>query len=463
MKTVGRWTIYALLLLILVIRLFTETWGVLPRMFNAVDFLLFPLLIIWAFVYRLASTGSIATMRLEWFLLIFGLTWIASSLLNLPQLLPAASLLYVAGYLTPILFALAIYNLNLGAPLVRGVERIFWGTALLGLGLGLSQVRELADNSDALVFTFGTNANQTAFFLALILSLIFSKWIHGTASLAQKMLALGLTPFFFLAGFKAMWVLYPLAVGITLFSQGLHRMKDVLRTIRLATGALALVAFITLFVPLPESDYFDLFTYFEPSKLGKAQVTMALPTVWSSHPWGAIVGVGPGTFTSRAFRTFAALPYRGGADDVTYSVIPPTYMTPLAEQIVIPLLLKPDIQLGSGTVDWPFTSYISLLAETGVVGFTALMSIYAYTWWRLMRSARGAQWPETRAVALAAAMTLGTLLLISAIDNYLEHTRLAGLTWTLVALAWGMEREERHALTSLPDQQVLANNSEAPA
>src|SRR5262249_28577941 len=113
---------------------------------------------------------------------------------------------------------------------------------------------------------------------------------------------------------------------------------------------------------------------------------------------------------------------------------------------------KPAWQLGSGTADGPFTSYVSLAAETGLLGFAAMIGLYAVSWWRLVSLARTTGDRVERSTALAAAGALLTLMAVSLLDNYLEQTRLGCLTWFLVGLAWSRHRALRLP-RSLPDRR----------
>lgn len=451
MKVLGESLVYLVLVSIVLIRLLTETLGILPRLFNGIDMVLIPAIIGLSVISCLMRGGQFASVGLEAWMALFLAVWFLSTLLNIDDILPAATSLYLVGHLLPVAFAVAVFNLQFSERFSRGVTAVLVGLTMFGVSVGLSQIGELADNPDALVFSFGTNSNQTAFFLSLVLSLLLARWFCGVASLWQKLFVAGLLPLFFLAGFKAAWVSYPLVVVVTFLTAGFQQRGRLIRALGSAGVFLAAVALIVVFVPLPERHYFEGFAQFDPATLGRFVLVTNLPEVLLARPWGLVVGVGPGTFSSRAFRIFGDLPNRGSATDVTFEAIPPTYMTRLAADYVVPLVTMTGWQLSSGTVEWPFSSYISLLAETGVIGFVAMVSIYVLTWSRLMRAAAQARTRESRALSLAASMVLLMLLSISVLDNYLEHTRLASLAWLMAALAWSATKNERLETTrSLP-------------
>src|SRR4029079_15022655 len=126
----------------------------------------------------------------------------------------------------------------------------------IGVLVGLTQIGQLASNPDVLTFSFGTNANQTAFVLSLVLSVLLGRWYNGIASRFQKLLFLLLIPLFFLAGFKAMWVFYPVIVVATMMLVSMKSKRQVLRGAGWIIGFLALVVLIVRFIPLPELDYY---------------------------------------------------------------------------------------------------------------------------------------------------------------------------------------------------------------
>jgi hypothetical protein len=440
-KTLGRLTIVAIVAIIVLIRLFTETLAVLPRWANAVDLALVPLLIAGVFGHRVLTTGRVRMRNYEVFLVTFVLAWLFSSLLNHDDVLPAASLLFLVGHLLPILFGLVVLNLDSGRRFVRQATWLLLGLAVVVIMIGLTQLEQvLFVNPDLMPLTFGTNGNQATFFLSLVISLLLARWYVGMATRIDKALVFVLLPFFFLTGFKSMWVLYPLVVIGTLLLAGMRKAAHLWRATLVAAGFTLAAAAVVMYVPLPELNYFA--QNFDPLRLGKVQYAMRIPEILGRRPWGLAVGVGPGTMTSRAFRTYADLPFRGRWSDVTYDFVSSSYMTPLAKEYVLPHLQMNQGQLGSSTIYRPFSSYLSLIVEVGPVGGGAILALYALTWLRLMRAAQGSGTRQTRALALGAAMTLATLLAISVLDNWLEHTRLGALTWLVISMAWVSERAD---------------------
>ena len=442
MNQLGRWGVFASVAALVLVRFFTETLGILPRFFNAIDFGLLPLVVFLVLGTRTLTTGRIRLLRLGWWLAMFCFAWLWSSLLNYFDVLPIASVLFLAGHLLPIVFGIAIANLPPRQQFTRRIVSLLIGLAVVGMLVGISQLDDLAIDADRLVFTFGTNPNQTSYFIALVLSVLFARWYFGLAGWRSRVLALLLTPFFFLSGFKSMWVLYPLVLATSYAFLALRNSRNLRRAIALVVVFVGLSGSVIAFVPLPDIEFFQGISTFDLARVGKVRILKDMPEILTTRPWGVLVGVGPGTTTSRAFQTFADLPMRGGYADVTYALIRPTYMTEIAREYVLPLLSRRSAQLGSTTIVYPYSSYISLLAETGLLGFAAMMAVYWLTWLRLMKLAQSASRPQARALALAAAMGILTLLVISVIDNYLENTRMASLAWLLVGLALAEVRSD---------------------
>lgn len=432
--------IVATLAIMLIVRFFTETLDVLPRHLNVVEMGLIPL----AAIGLLFTRSWFRTAGLGKWLLLFLAVCAISSVLNIDRMSLPTGVLFVAGHVIPILFGLAVLNAKpLNRMLKRG-RRAFFVLGAILVFVTVAQIPSALDSPDALVGTFGENSNQTALFLSFFLSLLLADLYCREFRMWRLVVVALLFGLFFLAGFKALWVFFPLAIFLTLMTQLHIRTAIIVRSI--AAVVVPVLAFIVVInvVKLHELEYFTFFERFDPEQFGKIQITLTLPQIWAEEPLSFFFGTGPGTFTSRAFRTFAALPtdpsipwnWHSDYGDVTAGIVERSYLPEVTQRYMVPIWSKPNWQLGSGTTDSPWTSYISLLAETGVFGFVAILTIYLATWWRMVRYAREASSVEARSLALAASLSLLILLFVSTLDNYLEHTRLASIVWFQVGLAW---------------------------
>jgi hypothetical protein len=95
--------------------------------------------------------------------------------------------------------------------------------------------------------------------------------------------------------------------------------------------------------------------------------------------------------------------------------------------------------LSGSNTDGPFTSYVSIPVEVGLLGAIPLFAIYAGIGWLVWRDVRSARNMDLRLMAMWALSCLLMLLGISAIDNYLETTRYTVLVWLVISL-WYLSR-----------------------
>lgn len=437
------------LLAIVLVRFFTETLAVLPRAMNAID-----LPLTAGFAGGILLLTAIAGVPLRTagtapYLAAFATASFASLILNLDIVLLPAAVLFLVGHLLPILFCVLLFHADLGPDFGTMLRRTFLGAAAIGVVLGIRQIPLVFSDPDALSLAFGSNANQGALFLAFTLAIVVGRWYCGVAGALEKLLGVVCAPLFFLAGFKAMWVLFPVLLVGTMVLAGVGSLRTLGRTAVAVLLVGVVTAGIVSIVPLPELRYFSAFRTVDFSTFGKVRIVQQAPAIVAERPWGPLVGLGPGTMTSRAFRTFADLPNRGTGSDVTFSLIPPTYRNRYSDQYVVPLVSMSNWQLSSGTVEWPFTSYVSLFLESGLIGFAGIIGVYGVTWLRLLQLGRTAHRKETRAAAIGGAVGLATLLAAAVLDNWLEQTRVATLAWALVLMAWYEARAERDATQPL--------------
>jgi hypothetical protein len=169
----------------------------------------------------------------------------------------------------------------------------------------------------------------------------------------------------------------------------------------------------------------------------------AVVQLYQDKPLSMLVGTGPGTFSSRAWATFA----KAGStsqSNVAGSYVRVltgghTYQTDVSTKYVQPKLSQGNVVQGSKAVTSPYSSYTSLMAEVGLGGFFLMIGFYVAATvraidlsLRLFRdSKKGDALP---ALALAAAIAFVTLLQMALLENWLEVTRVTFLAWMLLAV-----------------------------
>ncbi len=189
----------------------------------------------------------------------------------------------------------------------------------------------------------------------------------------------------------------------------------------------------------PSSQFIKVFRIspVELRSIGKVQAFSNLVHLYLEAPYYVLVGVGPGTYSSRAFQLLAQIgPAVNSPTNVLRDYVPGSLIdiSPLARKYVIPLLFKETYLLGSWTVDGPYTSYVSLLAEVGILGFVFYMLVY---WrvvklvWESMMEAYENRDAEMFSLAFASLGGIGLLFQMSFFDNWLEVSRVTVPLWLL--------------------------------
>jgi hypothetical protein len=304
-------------------------------------------------------------------------------------------------------------------------------------------------NPDEISGTFGTNAYQLVFFLLVLTALL-----AGTFTFEKRRLSARVAPALFalvfvavfLAQYRALLVTTAVALVTIVLLLGSRGRGLVAGMIAVACFAVTLsyvargfpgLKFTGTVTTLRESPGFYLSRRLEPAK--------RILDLYADEPRFALTGTGPGTFSSRAWQTFAladsssrsnvqgpyALALTGGK----------VYRTDVSDKYVVePSRAEAPVD-GSRSVTSPFASYLSLLAEVGVLGLALVLFVYLCATVRAARmtiacmrsSGQGDPLP-----ALLVACTVAFTLLLQMgflAGNWLEVARVTFPTWALAAVA----------------------------
>jgi hypothetical protein len=434
-----------LVALLIGVRFFTEQVPVLPRVFNAVDLIavpvLLPLCALWVLVRGRLRVYGATIIALCWCVLI---AWVIAWAANISEVHWLGALLFAAGLLTPVLFYLILTNLGLDRRFSERMLRLLKLLLLANLVIGTVQAAQgIGGESHDFVFgTFGYNQNQLAFFLIMMVSYSMARWRYRRLSRFDLAIMLWSGMLFLLCAFQTLWLVFAAATVVVfglvielrsrLFAGKLPRRLVLLAMagVLLPMLALSTIGFARFNVLNTLS---QIPTYF--NQLGKVQLLRSVPQVWELRPYSLIVGTGPGTYNSRAFRSIAIVPYAAtGASDVAAALVPPFYRSELSARFILPYFQRGIFFLSGANTDGPFTSYVSVPIELGMPGGLAYFAIYGIIALQLIRSIRSSVDIEQRVLASWALMGLLMLLGLAAIDNYLETTRYTLLVWLVVAV-----------------------------
>lgn len=454
----GHVLILTSLTLIILIRFFSEGLHAIPRAANFIDV---PLAIVVAAVA--ASRRSEAPRPVHQSLIFgAGVAFLAvttlSTLSNFNRVDIFPALAFVYDFLGPLVFYVSTYILWEPGR-ARAVSRLLVAMALLQfITIVFHDLPTFLKerNPDSVSGTFGTNAYQLVFFLLLFIALVTGIVTFEPRSIIR----FAAIPFIgaaylaiFLAQYRTLLITTALAT-VFIGALVIRRARGFFIAAAAVAGLIVGMWFIVVYVPTNKfTQAFDALrtnpSYFIDSRLG--------PTRDVYHLYGddwhfPLIGTGPGTYSSRAWATFAdsdstsaanvAGPYArrlmGGA----------LYHTDVSDKYVIPRMKAPP-QYGTHQFSNPFSSYLALLAEVGPVAFLLLVGIYATGLVRSVRAVRyladtAAPGDPLPAVALATATAFFVLMQMALFDNWLEVARVTVPTWILfgiVAREMGGRRE----------------------
>jgi hypothetical protein len=450
---VGRTLVLASIALLVVIRFFTEGVHLLPGMTKIVDVPLL-LVLVLAALMQPAVRERAAGPYFAPALLFLGACTIAV-LANPTRVALGPVALFLYGFLGPLVFYWAAHRLW-PAGSARSLSKL-----LVALGIVQFLVVALVDvprfmrtaNPDVISGTFGENAYQLVFFLlvfgALVAGIGAFEPTRPAARFAVPLIACALVVVF-LAQYRALLlaaVIVILLVGLALATaQGSARRRGAGLAFTLLVVLVATLAFVAVKFPttkiLPYAQQIQQNpAFFVSTRVSAVGGAMELA---SDEPRSLVVGTGPGTFSSRAWQTFAnTYTPRTLVDPVARAVTSlsgaQNYGTDVSDRYTLPKLLYADSVLGSKSINFPFSSYSSLMAEVGVVGLLAMLWIYFGALARSTRmtlsSIRHARRNDPLPpLLLAAAIGLLVLLQMALFGNWLEVLRLTAPTWMLLAV-----------------------------
>jgi DNA-binding XRE family transcriptional regulator len=435
---------------VVLVRFFTEVLPVLPRAANFIDVPLFVVLAVAA-AFLPGAGGRVGGSPIFAATVAFLALSILSTLFNLTRIEPAPVLVFVYSFLAPLGFYFAAWRLwPIGHAAALSRLLVTLGVLELAVVAVVDLPRFFASgNPDQISGTFGENAYQLVFFL-----LVFAALLGGIQTFERRRtasrLALPLMGAAFLVIFLAQYraLLVTTAVSVILGAALLSSVRG--RGILVATltvlcliAGLSVVArsFPTLYLEPTLRAIRQDPGYFVSAKIDAFSGITAL---YRDDPTAAVIGTGPGTYSSRAWRTFAQFNSKSPSNVAgAYAgalIGGQVYETDVARRYVEPQYHNAKTVLGSKATSLPFSSYVALLAEVGVFGFMLVVVIYgaatvggARQTLAAMRDA--APDDPLPALLLACTVAFATLMQMAFLDNWLEVTRVTVIAWVLLAVA----------------------------
>jgi transcriptional regulator with XRE-family HTH domain len=444
-QNTGRDLVLAAFALLVLVRFFTEVVPILPRAANFADIPIFLVLSVAALTRPRTGTRPISFAAP---VLLFACLCVISVALNLSRVGSGPVVVFLYGFVAPIGVYAAAYRLwPTGHALSLSRLLVALGiTQLLVVGL-IDLPRFVASgNPDVVSGTFGTNAYQLVFFL-----LVFTGLLAGIFTFEKERLTSRLAlPLFgailatiLLAQYRALLVTTAVTVLFIGLLLGTRGRAVVASTVVAASFAISLSYIAQHFPDLKFAPTLATLEqrpgFYVSKRLDAADSVIKL---YNDHPSFMLSGTGPGTFSSRAWQTFANA-NSSSASNVQGRYVKAltggaAYHTDVSDKYVIPTETVPAVG-GSTALSSPYSSYLSLLAEVGIAGFLLLTGIYVVATVRSTKLAGGvSRRPKPRdplpALALACACGFFVLLQMGFLANWLEVTRVTFPIWMLFAV-----------------------------
>jgi DNA-binding XRE family transcriptional regulator len=436
---------------IILIRLFTEVVPVVPRALNFIDVPIFVVLSIAA----LARPRDAAVSRLyvgvaSPALLFLGIC-LVSALVNPTRVAAGPALVFTYGFLSPLAVYASVYRLwPSGSALSLSRLLVALGVVqlLVVFTIDLGRFVSSGHNPDLISGTFGTNGYQLVFFL-----LVFTGVLSGIATFEPRRLIARAAPVLFLlvlaTVFLAQYRALLVATGVSVLLIG-----------ALLVGRARGIAIVVAIVMCFGVTLYYVASHFRGLKLGPAVAALehsptfyarerlraagSVVSLYSDTPRYIFTGTGPGTFSSRGWQTFALSKSKSKSNvQGTYAsalVGGQVYHTDVSDKYVLPRLQGATVIQGSRALSSPYSSYLSLMAEVGLLGFFVIGGLYLFVWARVLAMTRRAirsarQSDPVLGLLIGAAVAFTTLPQMALLENWLEVTRVTFVSWALLAVA----------------------------
>jgi transcriptional regulator with XRE-family HTH domain len=445
----GRDLVLGAVALLVVIRFFTEVVPVVPRAANFIDIPIFVVLSLAAISRSRPPRQAAGYLYLALPTLLFTAACLISVFFNLSRVAPGPALVFLYGFLAPLGIYAAVHRLwppgNAGS-----LSRLLVALGVVQLAVvALIDLRRFAraQTGDVISGTFGTNAYQLVFFLLVLIGLL-----AGIFTFEPKRLAAKLAPALILLSLGTIFLAQYRALLVTTV------VTILLLAILLGTGARALVTAAIIAVSFWVT-FSYVATHFPILRLSKTTSVLqkspgflpaqrlhaagAVVDLYGDKPLSIAIGTGPGTFSSRAWQTFALAGSKSTANvQAGYVKLlngGGTYSTDVSEKYVTPRLTKAHVVLGSHALTSPFSSYLSLAAEVGLLGLFLIAGVYLAATGRAIRNTQTAMTESVPddplpALAVASVVAFTVLLQMGLLENWFEVTRVTFIAWILLAV-----------------------------
>ncbi|MDL1974762.1 MAG: hypothetical protein LWX55_08285 [Deltaproteobacteria bacterium] len=449
--------LYSLLIFNVTLKFFTNHLNVIPRILNVVDIMIVLLFLVLFITYRFENGAKFRFKNVLMYVLLFNAVMFFGSLLNWDYFHYKPAVSQIIMFNEPIILFLILVNLPFSIRDIKMFGNLLLFLICFEVIIGIMQVPIYlkTGESESLMGTFQHNAEQYAAFIMLgVFYLIGKVQMCPERRTFHAIIALVILSLILLIDNKASW----LGVMLSIF----YLLDNISRQ---DSGVIQKAKYLTIFVILSVIAFsvvirtsaslhkFEGLSQAWHSgnflNIGKIKAYRDVFSAYHNYPHMFFIGSGPGTFYSRAGRQFynisesmyySPLFYKQETKEVYRTsdsmggVIGRTLTNPFYKQFYDNDKIY---CLGSGTTDEPFSSYVGLLGETGIIGTFLYLAIYITVLRKLsLYLNRYKNDPNIFLLIAACVGCVAYTMALSVYRGWFEVGRMTTILWSMIAMVF---------------------------
>jgi hypothetical protein len=434
-------------------RFFSEVVRILPKWVDILNFPFITLIGLIALFYQ--SNKNIDLKEHKFFVkLFFSFCFVVllSTFINFENIfIPAAILFTIAFIEGPLLFISLnkiVGNIEL---FVNRVRYYFYFLLVVNIAVVLfidTPIFLSTGNPDVIAGTYGLNSYYFSVLLIICGGMLFGEYVwRGKGKITQLIIGqVFILVTFFLLQFRAALPFFLLSYGIMLII--LYGRRILVTVMSFSFVAMIIGSIVFNFFPkdtaekLKYEDWLQILS--DPIHFLQYGKFLAYPQtikMMEAYPHSILVGIGPGTYISRAYYTFSyemigfGKSEKGvsslankmfGVESAKFSSISQEFLAPTQTGAI----------LGTYQLSNPNSSYLAPIAEVGLIGGGIMILMYLYLLRKSFKLLRLAKEYVQEYLPLASALVASSVYLfcLAFLDNYWEMSRVTLPVWLLF---WG--------------------------
>lgn len=427
-------------------RLFSETFGIIPKAIDVIDIIIIPLLLILCLIQRrIKNNDSIMFRRVKSLTVVFIIISCVSIVVNWDRVFMGPAYLFVFGILEgPLLYIALNILINNKEDLICKMFNFYKSIIaieIVAIVFVSLPAFILTQDPDKVSGTFGNNCYQFSVLLTIMGGFCLGEYyLQKRKSLFYLAALLLFLITFILLQYRTALPVFFMSFTIAfvmLYGRKFIRLSAILMIVGLGLG------YGMSYISSSEVDlkYDDLLILAaDPSVVlnyGKVKSYVNTWSMYEEYPYMAIIGSGPGTFVSRANYTFTielSSSKSKGVGLILQSVFGnKNYYTDVQINYILPLYSM-EALFGSVQINNPNSSILANAAEVGIAGLLTICILYGTLIRYCIRFLQYAKFKKDETL-----IPLSTSLFVSStyfvfifpLDNYMEIARVSLPIWLL--------------------------------